>query len=107
MSLCALFGQEREEPCPRCGGEAFYRGGNWNCGEIGAGCGWTTMRYDGVNQLTLERCPECSARIVYNGNYFCEYFDHYCNWALPHPPRKQADKDLLFWLTGERPRDRR
>ena len=54
-------------------------------------------------RLTEERCPECGGRIVYNGNYFCEY--RYlpagsCDWALPHPAREKADQDLAIRLTG-------
>lgn len=36
-------------------------------------------------------CPKCGARILYNGNYFCEHFriptvtrNGDCNWALSH-----------------------
>jgi hypothetical protein len=50
--------------------------------------------------LTAERCPECGGRIVYNGNYFCEFFGSDCSWALPHPTRKKADRELALRLTG-------
>lgn len=53
--------------------------------------------------LTPELCPECNGRILYNGNYFCEYWgtdingkrsDGPCSWALPHPQTKKRDKEL-------------
>jgi hypothetical protein len=61
---------------------------------------------NGVNpgEYTRVRCPACSGKIVYNGNYFCEYWGTVisrqrvggdCDWALPHP----ADNDLDRWLS--------
>lgn len=30
-------------------------------------------------------CPKCrKGTIRYNGNYFCEYWDDGCDWALSH-----------------------
>lgn len=49
---------------------------------------------------TAERCPDCGARVVYNGNYFCERFGKACDWALPHPARKKADREIALRLTG-------
>jgi len=53
-----------------------------------------------TDRLTAERCPKDGARIVYNGNYFCENFGKGCDWALPHPARKKADRELALRLTG-------
>lgn len=38
-------------------------------------------------------CPGCwDDYIVYNGNYFCDSYGERCDWALPHPARKDADR---------------
>jgi hypothetical protein len=30
-------------------------------------------------------CPRhCGGRIIYNGNYFCCYWDMGCDWAMSH-----------------------
>jgi DNA-directed RNA polymerase subunit RPC12/RpoP len=109
------FGETRERPCPECGGEVIYRYGNWICppagpgGEEISGCGWTTAKETtggrgarGMNNgtTTLERCPDCGGRVIYNGNYFCESWGGPCWWALPHPARRRADRDLALRLTG-------
>jgi DNA-directed RNA polymerase subunit RPC12/RpoP len=94
------FGEEDGE-CPRCGAPRIYRYGNFWCT---AECGWTTQEDDSIdscNRTTLERCPECGARIVYNGNYFCQAFGRGCDWALPHPARRRRDKDIAVALTGQ------
>jgi len=60
---------------------------------------------------TGERCPKsgCPGMVVYNGNYFCEFWawrpsekyeEGECNWALPHPQTEYADKMVSFRLTG-------
>lgn len=106
------FGETGERPCPRCGGEVVYRYGNWRCisyADPAAGdfreCGWTTARQlRGGDRSTLEKCPDCGGTIVYNGNYFCENLGGEplgCNWALPHPAVREADRDLSLRLTGE------
>ncbi len=41
---------------------------------------------------TEARCPKCSGRVVYNGNYFCENWGDDCDWALPHPARSKKDR---------------
>lgn len=91
------FGEVREQLCERCGCQVCYRGGNWTC-EM---CGWTTARDNEAGRLTLEHCPKCGESIVYNGNYFCEDLFNGCDWALPHPARKKADRALVLRLTGE------
>lgn len=57
---------------------------------------------------TAEDCPreECPGKVVYNGNYFCEYWgwdpkgkplpEGACDWALPHPQTEYADR-LVSW----------
>lgn len=50
--------------------------------------------------LTDERCPKDKARVLYNGNYFCENWNNGCDWALPHPPTELADKQISFRLQG-------
>jgi len=42
-------------------------------------------------------CPLDGARIVYNGNYFCENWGA-CNWALAHPARSRADREICTRL---------
>jgi hypothetical protein len=46
-------------------------------------------------------CPKCIrshdpkiSRVLYNGNYFCEGWGSFCNWALAHPARTKADKAI-------------
>lgn len=104
------FGEVREQPCERCGCPVIYQGGNWYCGGIYGqverpknGCGWSTARDCESGRLTLEHCPRprCGGRIVYNGNYFCEFLSDGCDWALPHPARSKADRELALRLTGE------
>jgi predicted RNA-binding Zn-ribbon protein involved in translation (DUF1610 family) len=110
-----------EHPCPKCGGEVVYRYGNWVCppadpdeDKIG-GCGWSTAKdatggkgSRGMNngKTTLEKCPECGGRVIYNGNYFCERWGGECWWALPHPAGKAADRELALRLTGGGPTSR-
>lgn len=99
------FNQTRERPCPECGGEVVYQYGNWHCvGERdweNNSCDWTTARdLPGGNRETLEKCPDCGARVIYNGNYLCERWGGECWWALPHPARKTADRELALRLTG-------
>jgi predicted RNA-binding Zn-ribbon protein involved in translation (DUF1610 family) len=109
------FGETGRHPCPQCGGEVVYRYGNWICPPAGpdedqtGGCGWTTRRETnggkgarGMNNgtTTLERCPDCGGMIIYNGNYFCASWGGDCWWALPSPPRTEADRDLALRLTG-------
>lgn len=70
---------------------------------------WIEHDFNG-GQLTDEKCPECGSRILYNGNYFCEYWGvdlevigrvgGECNWALPHPQEKLVDKQISFRLGG-------
>jgi hypothetical protein len=41
------------------------------------------------------RCPWCQGEIVYNGNYFCSFYNKgFCNWALNHPARSKADRAI-------------
>ena len=101
------YREVREQPCARCGGQIIYQYGNWYCGGYDAsglpreGCAWSTAQEAPAGRVTLEHCPSCGARIVYNGNYFCcGYFSGDCGWALPHPARKKADRDLAIRLTG-------
>lgn len=54
-----------------------------------------------VGRDTGENCPKCNGSILYNGNYFCEYWKETCNWALPHPQTELVDKQISFKLTGE------
>lgn len=54
---------------------------------------------------TKERCPNCNAIILYNGNYFCENWSNSpkedeCDWALPHPQTLLTDKKIAFALDG-------
>lgn len=61
---------------------------------------------------TAEDCPRenCQGKVVYNGNYFCEFWgwdpdgkplpEGACDWALPHPQTEYADKLLSWKLTG-------
>lgn len=28
--------------------------------------------------------PNCRGKVVYNGNYFCEFHGYSCDWALSH-----------------------
>ena len=60
--------------------------------------------------LTPEKCPECGGNIVYNGNYFCEFWGHVykgercggpCDWALPHPAVRPIDRELAMRLCGD------
>jgi hypothetical protein len=100
------FGQVRERPCPRCGGEVTYKGGNWHCDSFTdtdhfTPCNWSTARDGVMGKTTLEGCPKCNGTIVYNGNYFCMYFGQGCDWALPSPARTEADKALALRLTGQ------
>jgi hypothetical protein len=43
-------------------------------------------------------CPSCGSRIVYSGNYFCEYYDWSpepsCTWALSHPATEDEDREI-------------
>jgi hypothetical protein len=107
------FGQVRDEPCPQDGHPVLYQYGNWRCvgyiypGQTGTGCGWNTSRDKrekaplSSGWTTLESCPECGGVIIYNGNYFCERFGAGCDWALPHPARKKADRELRLRLIGD------
>ena len=98
------YGEANPDPCPVCGGVLLYRGGNWNCNGTRdyVGCGWSTVRHKkGGDRTTLEHCPRCGATVVYNGNYFCEHWGTACDWAMPHPPVKQADRELSLRLTGD------
>lgn len=39
-----------------------------------------------------ETCPDCGEYpIVYNGNYLCDGWGNWCNWAMPeeHTPEHQ------------------
>jgi predicted RNA-binding Zn-ribbon protein involved in translation (DUF1610 family) len=105
------FGETGEHPCPRCGATVVYRYGNWSCwpGYEQDGCGWSTAKdvtggkgSRGMNngKSTLEKCPECGGRVIYNGNYFCERWGGECWWALPRPARTEADRELALRLTG-------
>lgn len=102
------FGEVREQPCDRCGGRVVYRYGNWHCGKYIEtdppllGCGWSSRQEIAAGTVTLEHCPSCGARIIYNGNYFCEDYGSSCGWALPHPARKKADQRLAMSLVGEK-----
>jgi predicted RNA-binding Zn-ribbon protein involved in translation (DUF1610 family) len=102
------FDETGERPCPRCGGDVVYRYGNWLCisyvdpasGDFTL-CNWSSAREVPQGKATLEKCPDCGGTIVYNGNYFCEHFGSDCPWALPHPTRKRADRELALRLTGK------
>jgi len=96
------FGETRERPCPRCGGDVVYRYGNWFCVSYvdSRECGWSSVRYSNQGTSTLEKCPDCGGKIIYNGNYFCSRWGGKCWWALPHPARRTADRDLALRLTG-------
>lgn len=103
------FNEVRKEPCPRDGARVVYQYGNWHCGGYhrGEGCGWTTRTERRENDgndgsFTLEHCPACGDRIVYNGNYFCEHWESGCNWALPDRPKQKADRAMALRLFGER-----
>jgi hypothetical protein len=62
---------------------------------------------------TAEDCPRegCKGKIVYSGNYFCEYWGYVpegeelpegtCEWALPHPPTEYQDRLVSWNLTRE------
>lgn len=53
-------------------------------------------------------CPRCGGRILYAGNYFCEFWGCSlpgddgtvtrhggpCNWAMPHPVRGAVDRAI-------------
>lgn len=39
-------------------------------------------------------CPDCGARIVYNGNYFCEHWGDSCTWALSHPAKTMVEQEI-------------
>jgi hypothetical protein len=34
--------------------------------------------------LVEVHCPKCGGPITYNGNYFCQGFGQWCDWALSH-----------------------
>lgn len=64
-----------------------------------------------VDRCTRVRCPRprCSGRIVYNGNYFCEFWQPSflrnpsrgdCDWALPHPASDPLNRWLCWILVG-------
>lgn len=101
------FREVREQPCERCGSQVIYQYGNWYCGGYDAsglpreGCGWSSRQETAAGRVTLEHCPSCGARIIYNGNYFCVDYGIVCDWALPHPARKKADRELAMRLVGE------
>jgi hypothetical protein len=50
------------------------------------------------------RCPKCGGRVVYNGNYFCQWWtftksgrplrEGECTWALPHPATSDEDRAI-------------
>lgn len=43
----------------------------------------------------LVPCPRCGeAKVVYNGNYFCDLWDNGCDWALKHPAETDEDRDF-------------
>lgn len=40
-------------------------------------------------------CPKCGlAPVVYNGNYFCDGWGDWCDWALAHPARSKRDREI-------------
>jgi len=62
---------------------------------------------------TDQDCPRegCPGKIVYNGNYLCEYWAWYsdrkvdydageCDYGLPHPQTEYQDRLLSWKLTG-------
>lgn len=56
-------------------------------------------------KLTEEKCPDCGGRVLYNGNYFCEFWstdssDVDCAWALSHPQTRLVDKQISWRLQG-------
>jgi len=64
---------------------------------------------DNYGDLTPETCPECGGHIIYNGNYFCEFWGTTyqgkrlggpCDWALPHPSVRPVDRELALRLCG-------
>lgn len=81
--------------------------------------GWqgkSRQRHKGARQpllanwglYTTELCPKCGGGIMSNGNLFCEFWlgdadtkvwDE-CDWALPHPQTKYADKLISWKIVG-------
>jgi rRNA maturation protein Nop10 len=100
------FNETGERPCPRCGGDVVYRYGNWLCISVDLDaynfreCGWNSARLLPNGRSTLEKCPDCGGRVIYNGNYFCERRGGECGWALPCQARRTADRELALRLTG-------
>jgi hypothetical protein len=69
---------------------------------------WVKAKYAGNDGwLTVEHCPDCGGRILYNGNYYCEHwgwtkkgirtrYGGSCNWSLPHDVERNEVEQALF-----------
>lgn len=64
---------------------------------------------ENVGDLTPEKCPSCGGRVLYNGNYACEFWGTTyegtrlggpCSWALPHPATSKVDREIALRLDG-------